>query len=219
MGIEGGSATPAGGGMRTQLGFQNGLAGKQPAKLNAPPIQEGTEEVATSTSTVDGAPVLPYLTPDAMLVYCQTRLNDINTQCKDIMSRQEKNTKDQGALGELVKTLNRFQDGGDANGKATIDQAYDKAIAAVGGSNTELGAKLAIDRNTFFNKQEAPKNDVQACLSSTKSMQSQLNSDSEIDMIRMQSLMSQRQTAIQLTTNIIQSLNDQANKIVANIGH
>jgi hypothetical protein len=31
--------------------------------------------------------------------------------------------------------------------------------------------------------------------------------------------MSQRQTAIQLTTNIVQSLNDQANKIVANIGH
>jgi hypothetical protein len=31
--------------------------------------------------------------------------------------------------------------------------------------------------------------------------------------------MSQRQTAIQLTTNVVQSLGDQLNKIVANIGH
>ena len=218
MGIEGGSATPAGGGTRTQLGFQDGLAGKQPAKLNAPPIQEGTEVIATSTSTVEGAPVLPYLTPDAMLVYCQTRLNDINTQCKDIMSRQEKNTNDQAALGKLLTTLNQYPEGaGDDIGKAAIWSAYNKAIEDVGGADTTLGAELLEARNTLVKKSE--KNDVQACLSSTKSMQSKLNSNSEVDMIRMQSLMSQRQTAIQLTTNIIQSLNDQANKIVANIGH
>ena len=46
-----------------------------------------------------------------------------------------------------------------------------------------------------------------------------MNSNSEIQMISIQSLMSQRQTAVQLTTNIVQALGDQENKIADNIGH
>lgn len=48
---------------------------------------------------------------------------------------------------------------------------------------------------------------------------SDLNSCAELQMIQLQSLMSQRQTAIQLTTNIVQSLGDQLNKVADNIGH
>jgi hypothetical protein len=46
-----------------------------------------------------------------------------------------------------------------------------------------------------------------------------LNSNSELGMVQIQSLMSQRQTAITLSTNLVQSLGDQANKIADNIGH
>ena len=38
-------------------------------------------------------------------------------------------------------------------------------------------------------------------------------------MVQIQSLMSQRQTAVSLTTNLVQSLGDQENKIADNIGH
>ena len=48
---------------------------------------------------------------------------------------------------------------------------------------------------------------------------SSVNSSSELEMIQLQSFMSQRQTAIQLTTNLVQSLGDQLNKIADNIGH
>jgi hypothetical protein len=46
-----------------------------------------------------------------------------------------------------------------------------------------------------------------------------INSQSELQLIQLQSLMSQRQTAISLTTNLVQSLGDQQNKIAENIGH
>ena len=46
-----------------------------------------------------------------------------------------------------------------------------------------------------------------------------INSNSELEMIHLQSLMAQRQTAISLTTNLVQSLGDQQNKIAENIGH
>ena len=48
---------------------------------------------------------------------------------------------------------------------------------------------------------------------------SDLNSNSELQMIQLQSLMSERQTAIELTTNLVQSLGNQAEKIAQNVGH
>jgi hypothetical protein len=174
----------------------------------------------TDVADVNTPPILPYLTPDAMLVYCQSRLTGINTQCSDIMTRQEKNANAQSALGDLASTLSLYQESGvndDVTKKQAVDNAYQKAIDGVGGPTSPLGEKLANDHDTLFGSGD--KNAMAALLNATKSHQSELNSDSEIDMIRLQSLMSQRQTAIQLTTNIVQSLNDQANKIVANIGH
>jgi hypothetical protein len=45
-----------------------------------------------------------------------------------------------------------------------------------------------------------------------------LNSDAELGMVNIQSLMSQRETAISLTTNLVQSLGDGESKIADNIG-
>jgi hypothetical protein len=181
----------------------------------APPAPPDASEIAG----VNTPPILPYLTPDAMLVYCQSRLSGINSQCREIMTRQENNAKDQATLGNLLSTLYLFQDGANntpgANQK--VEAAYDKAVEDAGGPESPLGKQLAKDRAELF--AGGDKNAMQSLINATKSHQSELNSDSEIDMIRLQSLMSQRQTAIQLTTNIVQSLNDQANKIVANIGH
>jgi hypothetical protein len=181
--------------------------------LQAAPIVPEPE--SAEVDEVNGAPVLPYLTPDAMLVYCQSRLTGINSQCREIMTRQDKNAKAQAAMGDVLSTLYLYQDGA-AGHVPEIHNAYDKAINAVG-ANTSLGKKLAEDRDRIADNSD--KNAMASVINATKSHQSELNSDAEIDMIRLQSLMSQRQTAIQLTTNIIQSLNDQANKIVANIGH
>ena len=52
-----------------------------------------------------------------------------------------------------------------------------------------------------------------------KGIQSDINSAAELSMIGLQSLMSQRQEAIQLCTNLVQSMGDQCNKIAENVGH
>jgi hypothetical protein len=46
-----------------------------------------------------------------------------------------------------------------------------------------------------------------------------LGQDAQLGMIQIQSLMSDRTTAIQLTTNILQAFDDGTSKIVANVGH
>jgi len=52
-----------------------------------------------------------------------------------------------------------------------------------------------------------------------KNVSQNLNTQAELAMISLQALMSQRQEAIQLTTNLVQSLGDQCNKIAENVGH
>jgi len=197
---------------RAQVLLEEGIHGEPKLSIHPDP---DIPEVAG----VNQPPVLPYLTPDAMLVYCQSRLSGINSQCREIMTRQEKNAKDQATLGNLLNTLYFFQEGveGNAEGGLKVGAAYDKAVQDAGGPESPLGKQLAKDRADLF--ASGNKNAMASLINATKGHQAQLNSDAEIDMIRLQSLMSQRQTAIQLTTNIVQSLNDQANKIVANIGH
>jgi hypothetical protein len=60
---------------------------------------------------------------------------------------------------------------------------------------------------------------VQGWVTDAKGVASDISAGAELNMIQLQSVMSKRQTAIQLTTNLIQSLGDQANKIAANVGH
>ncbi len=61
--------------------------------------------------------------------------------------------------------------------------------------------------------------EMQTFISKLQGCASDLNSNSELQMIQLQSLMSERQTAIQLTTNLVQSLGQQSEKIVENVGH
>jgi hypothetical protein len=60
---------------------------------------------------------------------------------------------------------------------------------------------------------------VKAMVDGLKEVQADVNHGSELGMITLQSLMSQRQMAIQLVTNLVQSLGEMTNKIAANVGH
>lgn len=61
--------------------------------------------------------------------------------------------------------------------------------------------------------------DVKAFDTRIKGVEDGLAHGTELDMVSLQSLMSQRQMAIQIATNMVQTLGDMANKIAANIGH
>ena len=50
------------------------------------------------------------------------------------------------------------------------------------------------------------------------SIQQDVNHEGELEMIKLQSLMSQRQQALQMCTNLVQSLGQSAQQITANIG-
>lgn len=62
--------------------------------------------------------------------------------------------------------------------------------------------------------------DYKACTTdAVQNIQKDMNASTELSMISLQSVMSQRQSAVQLITNMVQALGDQTNKIVSNVGH
>jgi hypothetical protein len=173
------------------------------------------------------------LSPDALMAYCSSRLQSIDSQMSEIMQTQQTNATSTTAVDNVAAALNQLPaptgnppmiqltgTPGAPNYNQVVSAAYVAALAAVP-PNSSLHAALETDfvafENDMKNGQISP-DDVSQLSQNLKNDASNLNSDSEMIMINLQSLMSQRQTAVQLTTNLVQALGDQANAIAKNIG-
>lgn len=188
-----------------------------------------------STGAVEAAPPpMPEcvsLSPDALMTYCETRLNSLDSQMQGIFDQQQKNATETTDLSAIASTLNQLP-GPNSKSPPTVNitaaqinqlQAeYTQAIKDAGGQNTQLGASLAKDAATLpaagSGDTTISADTASQLTQSLKNYTGDLNSNSEMTMINLQSLMSQRQTAVQLTTNLVQSLGEQASDIAKNIG-
>ncbi len=220
-----------------------------------------------------------YVTPDALMAFCQSRLQGIDTQVQASFAAQQQANADSTVLSDLSGTLSvptadidLSSAGGVETAKASADammqaaqklqdpQAQKELVAAanqiyaridkvlgevtsggnwataVGGnlqpsqtapSSASLSNAQIEDIFSKYNANSPNSNDTKidvadmTAMSTTavENIQKDLNSSTELSMINLQSLMSQRQEAIQLCTNLVQSLGDQVNKIAENVGH
>jgi len=188
-----------------------------------------------STSAVEAAPQsLPgsvSLSPEALMAYCQSRLNSLDSQMNDIFKSQQQNatvTNDINAIAEKLGDLQPTSGNGSSPTVVLtqpelteIKNLYATAIADAG-KNTQLGRLLFNDEQTLTTAvgqgSTVPTTTISTLTQSLKNDSSEINSNSELTMINLQSLMSQRETAIQLSTNLIQSLGTQSTDITKNIG-
>jgi hypothetical protein len=201
-----------------------------------------TSTSATHTSASHGVEAPPpsvpnytSLSPDALMAYCEARLNSLDTQMSDIFTSQQKNATSTQDLNNIADSLNNLQAVTPATTPATVTVTNNDYNAIVNeyktaildaGKGSSLEVSLQGDLSTFENaaksalsKDGTMSADTVASLSQDlKNDTANLNSDSEMTMINLQSLMSQRQTAVQLTTNLVQSLGDQSSDIAKNVG-
>jgi hypothetical protein len=228
--------------------------------------QDASGTTATGGSGGSSPPV--YLTPDAIMAYCQSRLQSIDGQVETAMTQQEncnsEQTQVQNVLNEigtlqsqlsgtpavvnapgtavtmensLEKLISQMETTDPTNSQiGTLKQLYDTIMATSTGPNKN-GATMG-----FYNGNTNPpgsppngnappqgvNNDEDGTFGSDEltnfsqtltGVNNSLNNSAELGMINIQSLMSQRTTAIQLSTNILQSMDDGMSKIVDNVGH
>jgi len=190
-----------------------------------------------------------YLTPDALMSYCASRLRGLDDQIQSAFAKQKLANDISGDLSALQQKLNtliggasslKVVHGGKAENDATIKDIAQTLLDAANNSKDPSVAKALADKaralvsvtgsppNCTFNRDQdvllPEKEYTSADLKSMTSdavgeIQKDINSGSELSMINLQSLMSQRQSSVQMVTNMVQSLGDQMNKITSNIGH
>ena len=150
-----------------------------------------------------------------------------------IFSSQQHNASLTQSVSGIANALGDLQpaSGGTSTTAVTISRgsgsdqrrskiSYQAAIDAAG-KHTPLGISLAKDLATFRDESSGgtmTTDQVATLNQNLKNDAADLNSDSEMTMITLQSLMSQRETAVQLSTNLIQSLGQQSSDITKNVG-
>jgi hypothetical protein len=194
-----------------------------------------------------------YLSPDALMTYCESRMRSIDEQVRTGFVQQRMRNQEQSDLQGVLETLQKYAagvgspDGGNHDQCKEMELALQKEIEKIKATDpgSPVLAKLTqtyndlvytgsgedadvhyIDRDQYPPKAAGREGDciidnqeMTAFTTAIQNAAGDLNSGSELEMIQLQSLMSQRQTAIQLTTNMVQSLDDSSNKIAQNVGH
>lgn len=192
----------------------------------------------TSSAAAVATKLLPpsfgLLTPETLLAFCETKLRGIDEQVQRAFLSQQNRNRLSTALSTLSDQLSARSKGigeGDVTVKDDIIKAYKAAIAEAG-PESAVGEKLVEELAHFTatgNGQGADygvENDTGSIadwemkdfMDSIQRMQGDVNREGELEMIQLQSLMSQRQQALQMCTNMVASLGQSSQQIAANIG-
>ncbi len=177
----------------------------------------------------DGGPDASLLTPDTLMAYCQSRLSSLDSQMQSTFAQQEKSNALTSAINDLAGAMDQNTNGiNDPPGSnlmsdqdfGNLKQKFEDLIQKAGGPDSPIGKQIAnaLGTLTAGNDTAVSASEITNIGETLKQAASDVNSGAELNMINLQSLMSQRQTAIQLTTNLVQSLGDQMNKVADNIG-
>jgi hypothetical protein len=194
------------------------------------------------------------MSTDALMAYCQSRLDSIDGQIQDSFTSQQSNVNTIAAINAFANQLKSYSTGvSGATDCAALETKFQTLIQSIQASdpsspaladllpayNTMVysgdgGAQFLhnssgpdmIDPGHHGPSTDSTKGDnvisvteLQSYTTTLTDAATNLNSSSELQMVHLQSLMSDRQTAISLTTNLVQSLGDQESKIADNIGH
>lgn len=187
------------------------------------------------------------LSSASLVAYCDTRLSSLDTQMQQIFAQQQTSAAQTQNLNNIATLLNDLPQPTGSSTNPTIHitdaqlrqifSAYDTAIddlsATSGtpsqmwssGEKTPLGTQLYNDVNALRLSTsgsvsagwDLPESTITNSSQNLKTYTSNLSSDSQMQMINLQSLMSDEQTAVELSTNLMQTLGQTNSNIVSNL--
>jgi hypothetical protein len=203
--------------------------------------------VQPTNSALPSMPTEPAgMSADSLMAYCSTRLTTLDTQMQQIFNQQTQSAATITDLNNVSSALNDLPaPSNDSPPTITMTRAQYDQINHVyymaiddlspkggtpgtmygGGVQTALGKELQTDQEAFTSgckiyasgDVKVPASVITNITQNLKTYTSSLNSDAEMQMIDLQSLMSSRQTAVQLSTNMMQAMSTTDQSIVSNL--
>jgi len=167
------------------------------------------------------------LTGDALLMYCQARMGDLDNEINMRMGDQKAALTRRQAIQSAEVELKKYGDNGPQN-----QEQWDACEAALRAAQAQLPPgdpgiaaleKFRVDIEHQYCKDIAPNphypkdGEWKGTLDGLTKMEDDIKGGAEIQMLQLQQLMSQRQTAVQLTTNMMSKLDQTQDSIVKNL--
>ncbi|HEY6729375.1 MAG TPA: hypothetical protein VI197_35435 [Polyangiaceae bacterium] len=171
------------------------------------------------------------LTAESMMVYLTTRLGGIDEQIQGFFKSQEQSEEIRAAFNEIKRLLNELSESTDKDhsikGKEDVLASIASTIDEIASMDPNLAERITNDlttddhilhvadpgdTNIVYTTRE-----VENTRSYFDNLAGQLESTAQMNMIQLQSLMSARQTAISLATNLLAKHDESLKKVVDNI--
>lgn len=186
----------------------------------------GAASFASGAGSPSASGANDILSPDAMIIYCQSRLRNLDSQINQKIEKQRQLTEPPASVAQLKQAIQKCQEA-KINDKGCYEvsnadyEAVGQAFAAVANdpslSKAEKEAIFATKAGFDCGDDHAVSSpELKGVTDACEKLQTNRNQDAEINMLSIQSLMSQRQTAVQLTTNILASINESTKSVVNN---
>lgn len=187
------------------------------------------------------------LSAEALMTYCQTQLSDIDSDVKSYFEQQKQMLAQKKALSELKNSLAKYSPPTTEAQWKEVADAYSKAITALNEVDPQLAQELKNEYSSNLGPKidmvlqhktkkikdpltgttfELPLVDPAKIASKEwwtghvgdiSSKVDTVSGNAELNMIQLQSLMSKRQTAVQLTTNMLSKYDQTIASIVNNV--
>ena len=188
------------------------------------------------TPAYAGAAGSPPLSNEALMVYLQGRLQSVDGQINTLFEKQQKIERIRRDInviqGELQKLENDTtvkgkqqieNDQGETLGEEALAGRIEDAIADIEEVDPRLGERMRRDLNETGQILKGGDgkyltSEVENTTNYLNSLNKELEASAQLDMIQLQSLMSARQTAIQLATNMVSAFNESTKAIAGNVG-
>lgn len=170
-----------------------------------------------------------HLTPEGMMIYLQSRLGGIDEQITALIDKQKSAESTRKSLQGLLNEVGS----GDADTQIdpavcaanlnTIanDRGAEAAAEVLSQLPASLRAEIKLNKDGKYEGGKAinvPKAEIADTKTYLETAVKDIESGAELEMIQLQSLMSARNTAISLATNMMSAIGKGQDAVVGNIG-
>jgi len=190
---------------------------------HAPDLHELLNTAMTAAATDVGSAGLgqtaAHLTAEGLLLYCQTQLNSLDGEINGMLEEQVRNLKRKEALANVENTMKKYAPPAGEAAWDDVGGAFDAAINSLPEGDPARDALIAKKAEIWatYSGRCPTKAEWEGHTSDVRQEVDNIKGNSEIMMIRLQSTVSARQTAVQLTTNILSKFHQTIQSVVNNV--
>jgi hypothetical protein len=190
-------------------------------------VSNTSNVIAPETLPMSAGDGFQYLTGESLLMYCQTRLQDLDGDIQSRMTGQKAALERRHAIQTAEQVFKTFGDKGPQT-QAEWDQCETAIFKAQellppGDPGRQMLEDFRQGMEHQYCRDVAPSphyphdGEWKGTIDGLSKLQEDIKSGSEIEMLQLQQLMSQRQTAVQLTTNMMSKVDQAQDAIVKNV--